>query len=145
MVVLEREPPLSAAARHVCHEIDLNGAASILHLLNGRERRRHQPERQAIAVDLERQIAKDTLRVRLLFRGGEDAIPVRVDDRTHGGKHVDTRRQPHLRYDAILLHRDRRGLQVLIDAMRERGRRDEREDRRAGCECRSHFDDSLRP
>ena len=101
----------------------LNFAESLLHLLGSCKFRRDQPELQTIAVNRERQIAKHPLCVSPLLGFRDDSVRIGIDACEHDGKHGNARGQTNLRLNTILLHRDRCGLQILIQPVRGGRRR----------------------
>ena len=60
------------------------------------------------------------------------------------GKYRNTRSQANLRLNAVFLHRDERGLQVLIEPVRERRRSGQQKNRRRQ-QPRFHFAVNFRP
>jgi hypothetical protein len=68
MTVLEHEPPIARATRRRGGEVDRDHAAPVAQDVEIGELERHEPERYALAVDRQRQIAEHALRVPPLLR-----------------------------------------------------------------------------
>ena len=72
-----------------------------------------------MAVDRQRQIPADPFRVSLLLGLRDHPIAVGVDAGKNLARDIDAGGQPKLQRDMVLLHLDRRGLEVLVEPVRE--------------------------
>jgi hypothetical protein len=128
MMVLEHEPAVGAPTRDGRVELDLDRATAVLQRLERFHPRGDEPQRQSGTVDRQRQLRRESLGVRAKLGLRDRAVAVGIDQRQHLRKDLDPGRETKLQRDAAFLDRDRRGLEVLVHAMREcraRGRQHE--------------------
>ena len=123
MVVHERQCVRAGTTGSVGFEQQHDLTLSARHPIDRLERRRHQPKRPRPIVDAQLDIAAHAFRVGLPLGFRENTVGIAIDRGDDVPHDVDTGRQTKLHREPLALQPDRRGLEIFIEAVRQRRRR----------------------